>query len=623
MKSFSFDIFDTCMIRACGYPEAVFDMIAERVLGSDASRTALVDFAAERRDGERRARRALIDQTKEDVTFSEIYDFCDFSLYSDKDKREISSIELEIEKEVLCPVFSIKEEIKKLHEKKQSVLFVSDMYLPEDFILSILKDNGLFEVGDRLYLSSKTLKTKHTGNLFRHIQKDLGLDYKEWLHKGDNWHSDVVIPKELGMNAEQVSCKYSRYEKSLIKRDVYYNESCLNRVAGISRAVRCAYETQSAISFAADFIAPLYVPFVYSIMEDAKWKGTKQLFFLARDGYLLYLIAKELSSLFPDINLQYVYVSRKSLYLPGLDDVTEASVRSLFLQHERITVEEVLDRLQMEDYDYSLTHPDLYDRGKDPISTLLNDKEFIQRLLQRQKEQEKLCVSYFSEVGLSSPHSAIVDLAGTRKCHEAINRILKKAGCEGVFGYYLEVLSDRIRGVNYKSMYYLDRFEIMDWRENPLTPQEIFEQYFSITDQKRTIGYEKSLEGKIMPVFEEDSMDLEYKRSVFAANKKACEFFAKRYKTIVWKNHEYICRNSVDVYKEFYTLPSHHYLKALEGLRYSNSRLQSTPVLVKDRFLKVMKRRKYLNWHRAQLIYNSKHPEVVEKIYRFLDALKK
>lgn len=132
-----------------------------------------------------------------------------------------------------------------------------------------------------------------------------------------------------------------------------------------------------------------------------------------------------------------------------------------------------------------------------------------------------------------------------------------------------------------------------------------------------------SKDGKVMPVYEEDWLDMEYKRKVFEANKSVCECFAKYYKSIVRKNHEYICRNSVDVYKEFYTLPSHHYLKALEGLRYSNSRLQSTPVLVKDRFLKVMKRRKYLNWHRAQLIYNSKHPEVIEKIYRFLDALKK
>ena len=623
MNVCSFDIFDTCLVRACGYPETVFDMLAERVLGDGETMTALVDFAAERRDGEMRARRALINQTKEDVTISEIYDFCDFSLYSDKDKREIARMEMEIEREVLCPVFSIKEEIRMLHEQNQSVLFISDMYLPEDFILDILKDNGLFEAGDKLYVSSKIRKTKHTGNLFRHVQSDLELKYEEWLHKGDNWHSDVAIPRELGIKAEQVSHKYSRYEKSLINRDVYFNESCLNRVAGISRAVRIAYDLQPAFGFAADFVAPLYVPFVYSILEDAKRKEIKRLFFLARDGYLLYLIAQELSSSFPGIDMQYIYVSRKSLYLPGLDDISEESIRKLFLQHERITVEEVLDRLQMEDYDYSSSHPDSSDRGQEPVGVLLKDKDFIHGLAQRKEEQERLCVKYFEEVGLMSPHSAVVDLAGTRKCHEAINHILNKAGYVGVFGYYLEVLSDRIKGTNYSSLYYLDRFEIMGWRENPLTPQEIFEQYFSITDQCRTISYMMSKDGKVMPVFEEDWLDMEYKRKVFEANKSVCECFAKYYKSIVRKNHEYVCRNSVNVYKEFYSAPSLFYLKALDGLCYSNSRLQSTPVLVKDRFLRVLKRRKRLNWYRAQLVYNSRFPDFVEKMYRFFDAMKK
>lgn len=49
---YSFDLFDTCFIRACGAPRNVFDLLAYRVLGANSDESARADFALERVKGE-------------------------------------------------------------------------------------------------------------------------------------------------------------------------------------------------------------------------------------------------------------------------------------------------------------------------------------------------------------------------------------------------------------------------------------------------------------------------------------------------------------------------------------------------------------------------------------------
>lgn len=67
--TYSFDIFDTCFVRACGHPRNIFDILAIRILGDDAEISSLADFAYIRINGERRARRSL---DKHEVTIDDI-----------------------------------------------------------------------------------------------------------------------------------------------------------------------------------------------------------------------------------------------------------------------------------------------------------------------------------------------------------------------------------------------------------------------------------------------------------------------------------------------------------------------------------------------------------------------
>lgn len=54
---YSFDIFDTCLIRTCGFSHNVFDILALRTLGVDSSESLRADFVNSRITAEARARK--------------------------------------------------------------------------------------------------------------------------------------------------------------------------------------------------------------------------------------------------------------------------------------------------------------------------------------------------------------------------------------------------------------------------------------------------------------------------------------------------------------------------------------------------------------------------------------
>ena len=150
---YSYDIFDTCLVRTCGEPKHVFDILATKVLGKGSDISTKSDFVLIRMNAEREARNELILEGNEEISLKDIYHFCDFSIITNLDNNEIMAMELEIEDQVLMPVERIRKEIEQLVEKGAQVVYISDMYLPLDFISRKLKEFG-FHVNKNIYLSS-------------------------------------------------------------------------------------------------------------------------------------------------------------------------------------------------------------------------------------------------------------------------------------------------------------------------------------------------------------------------------------------------------------------------------------------------------------------------------------
>lgn len=615
-KIYSFDIFDTCFVRACSFPHNIFDLLAYRVLGEYSSESERMDFTNIRIQAEKKAR--LTDL--EEVTLNDIYAQCCFKRLTSLSNAEIADMEQEVEREQLAPVRSILNLVHELHAKGNNIIYISDMYLPEGFILSLLKEKGFWKDGDKLYVSCVYGKTKRTGSLYDLVAKENNIKLNQWYHYGDNKHSDYKVPKKKGIKAHLVKHEFSYYEKKMLKEAFSPNVFVHQHVAGISKSVRLSLNRNIRVDFAADLIAPLYVSFVYDIMEDARNRGIKKLFFLARDGYILYFIAQQLKDLFPDIELNYLYVSRTSLYFPGLMSTDDNEIISLLkpLKDRKLT-DLFIDKINLDVTSYVKTDyikGGSEEEGERYLWELLSDKKLKQEIERQHSYRNELILKYFLQSGLASSDykCAIIDVRGTRSCHQSINNILKAHGYLPAYGYYLEVTQDRKSiedAEEYSSILYSERYRYNKRMQSIGELCTIWEQYFSITNHKRTIGYEKSEDGMVKPVFEENSCE-EYAGEILEVHKQVISSYIEKYKSnYLYLHNTKLLTIAISVLTEFSRSPDYHYLKAFEKMRVRGSKFYDSPILSKMGVSDIFYLLKYKHgklhdssWKRGSFIYN-------------------
>lgn len=571
--TYSFDIFDTCLVRTCGSPLGVFDLLAKEIIGEDASSHAVADFRYVRMKGEQDARKKT---PFEEVTIEEIYACCDFSGLTTIGKASIIAKELEIEARVLRPVFDVRRKIETLRSKGNQILFISDIYLPFSFISRILYKYDIAKTEDHIFLSSEYRVTKCVGTLFETVRKELNIKPFTWHHSGDNWHSDFIKPISKGIFAHHIGNDYTYYQKLLKAKDTNLTESPLGVCSGISRSLVLNNESDIYRKVAADFLAPLYVPFIFNILSDASRRGIRKLFFLSRDGYILYVIAQSLADYFPDLEVKYFYASRKALYLPSLTEISKDNIKSILNKYGNGTPESLFDNLQVpiEAKDFDAKNPE----------EIIDNPRIRERITSTWIEQQENCLGYFKQEGLASYKSdvAIVDIRGTRNCQEAISGILERNGYSRVFAYYLEVDKCRISPTHtdeYYALCYGDYMRFTNLRKMEASAV-FFERYFCMNNFARTAGYEKTSERGYQPKFEKQASESSLCDNIKKINEDVCKEFCNLFiDNKLYQYSSFIAQNSLTVLAEFSSNPRSEYLKAFEGLVFAETENESTPIL--------------------------------------------
>lgn len=612
---YSFDIFDTCFVRACGRPENIFDIVARKIFGSDADDSLIFDFSATRIASEKLVRRI---SKHEEVTLVEIYSQCSFKDITDFSAEKLAQIEIDVEKDILVPVYDIKHRIASLRNEGHQIYFISDMYLPSEFIEELLKIHGFWQQGDKLYVSSSCLKTKATGNLYRLIAETNNLKFKNWTHYGDNEHSDYKVPKKLGIKAKRVIHNYTYYENSVLKQNYYPGIFVNELLSGISKAVRLSLSENIHSKFASDLIAPVYVPFVLSILQDAKENGIKSICFLARDGQIFYKIALHFSHLYPEIKLNYIHVSRASLYFPGIDNLNAESLLSIikydindqdiFKVLRKLIAQDVCEKIEGVDCNIknvsSLKEScySLFENEK--INKILNDYHALQR---------KYVLKYFIQEGLASLGypTAIVDLRGSRSCQKAINNILSSNGYNEVKGYYFDVLKEQLPGGEYFSWYYESRY--LYGRTGLYLEGNVLEEYFCLTNEPRTIGY-NYVGGKIYPIY--DNSSTTENEQIKLIHDQVVSYFCELYlKCGLYRHVVEIKYLAVRLISDFMITPKREYLKCLRFVKQ-----RSIPLI--NLFTPTICLTHNYCWQNGSLIYTFRTAKVI-KLMNFMRKIKK
>lgn len=498
-KYVSFDVFDTCLIRRCGRPYKIWDLMADKLFQKDDSRGRL-SFTGNRSLAEKKA-----SVEKSYPTLEDIYDELNVSQWGfDSDK--IKNLEMETEEQELFPNPEMLKIVNDYRKKNFFVVFISDMYLPTNFVKKILVKYGFCRDYESVFVSGDCNASKYDGKLYDYVLKKTGSKACQWIHYGDNVRSDFRVPKSKGIKANLVSnTDFSDEEKRWLEDACFYTHKHeIELWAGLCRFTRLQNEKSFASTMAIDFIASVYVPYVVYVLGTAKEKGVKTLYFWARDGHIFWEIAKTLKYESEEIECRYLKVSRKVLYACVFYEVNDYELSLVIDNAHDQTVENCLNHIGLEWKSLSEKTKKTF-----PCAKKLNSKKRIslfkeclkcndaELLKMHSANKRELFLKYVDQEQLFQQKSAFVDLGWAGSCRLIVNYIMSKERLNPVPCFYW--------GYNRSLMYgtLLDELYVFnDKRDNTRDcscANLFFEEYASMNASGSTICYEQK-NATIVPV---------------------------------------------------------------------------------------------------------------------------
>lgn len=198
----SFNIYDTLILRNTLFPQDIFKLLAN--IADEQYGVKDFNFIRINMEAEARNRTVQTDGTKEDISLDRIYQEIS-AHYPDIPTEQLKEAEINLELQY-CRVNPL---VKSIYDAaviaEKKVFLIADTVFPENIVASILNKCGC-QNWSGLYLSGEAEKAKSTGSLYRRIIEVEGVDVHSWLHIGENPHSDMNIPRSMGITAGFCRC---------------------------------------------------------------------------------------------------------------------------------------------------------------------------------------------------------------------------------------------------------------------------------------------------------------------------------------------------------------------------------------------------------------------------------
>ncbi len=285
----SLDVFDTALTRLVDSPADLFAAV-ERVLATRIG-AAASGFAQAREDAERLARMEAHRRGAEEIGLDAIGDALPGLLPALGPHRAlVRSTELEVEAELLVPVPDILALTRRLAAAGRRFVFVSDMYLPADFIAERLRAGG-YAGWDALYVSSGTGATKASGRQWAAVRA-AHPDCLRILHVGDDPQADGETPRRHGIDTLPYDRARSARRVGAVLRPALLPFSLAQRDAALrSRTVPDAVVDPDGTAFWTGLGRVLggivLAGFVRWLETELRRHRIERVYFCARDGWLI------------------------------------------------------------------------------------------------------------------------------------------------------------------------------------------------------------------------------------------------------------------------------------------------------------------------------------------------
>lgn len=580
----SFDMFDTLIYRPFYEPKDMFILLNKEFMKTFDS-NGLIEFSKMRVDSEKQIRDKIwLEKGYEEVSLDEIYDHMSNLYQLDKSKlNKIKNHEKELELQ-FCQKRETAYSLYKLCiELGKKVVVTTDIYLSRDIIERILERNGYTKF-DRIYISSEEKITKSTGSLFKHLIIENQVNPNKILHIGDNYISDVEIPKSLGVNSFyfpktlDVFNNFSWKENNVnycgklyenfhnLNIDHEYTTSYMgNRVSYALIANKFFDNPFVSFNEYSDFNCNPYLIGYYTlgmhmlalsswILSDLNEKNYDSICFMSRDGYLPYLVSKKINQIYgkDNIAINYVNVSRKSLLPVTLSDFRDFYKIEEYIQIEKVTPMDIINMLKPI-LNENANISDILKKHKINPNKIIKTKEKFNDLISiinyeiydwnKFNDYKNLAAEYFKKLYIGK--TATFDIGYSGQPELIISDLLKKS----IDTYFIHSNNDS----SFKNSVYAN-YKLNNFYDFKPTFTGTLREYLISSDSPTCIGYEKSNDN-INPIFESKTNYSYFNKKMLEEIQNGCLEFINDF-VKMFKNYYYI----IDINKYYMSIPFEYFM---------------------------------------------------------------
>ena len=448
-KVISFDIFDTLLVRPFAKPDDLFNYMQADVIKISEK---LINF----REIRLNARKDVSEHkfSGEEVPLIERYRAIGEKYDLNKDQiNKLYNLELDFElnlirrREIGVKLFNLALELKK------KVVIISDTFFDKDFILKLLNKNNINGYSG-IYLSSEVGLLKATSNIYPFVISHLKVSPGDILHIGDNHVVDILNSGKYGINGLHLPSTVNCFEKNtLLGKNIKISNNILNSIIkGLISNQLCdnpltlnknSYVNGNLFNFGYAIFGPILFGFTQWVLKEAKKDCIDKLFFLARDGEIVYKASKVINKFINiDAEISYLYGSRRGLNVPALKSKDDL-IQLLNINFNPIKLSKLMD--QRFGVNIDNISPQILEKcNLNSVNQVVNYKqhkndlvEFISimadEILSNAARERECILSYYESKGVFDKNNAIVDIGHNGTMQKSIMALKNSLNINGYY----------------------------------------------------------------------------------------------------------------------------------------------------------------------------------------------
>lgn len=213
--------------------------------------------------------------------------------------------------------------LKKHKNNGKKIILVSDFYLPQEAYQDFFVNCGLTSLFDDVFISESCQASKHKGDLYDLVLKQLSVDAKDCVMIGDQKVDDVVNAEKHGIKGVHYFPFFHKVKTNISR--IFHRDYSLTIAKNMGSRLR-------KHSLFGEYALSLYL-FEERLASVVKKERITKLAFFSRGGYLL----KELFDIYAEFSHQnvqslYCYISRKVVYAARDDKDNSKAMLEEYLQ---------------------------------------------------------------------------------------------------------------------------------------------------------------------------------------------------------------------------------------------------------------------------------------------------